>query len=168
MAIDRVAVDTIIRNLELKPHPEGGWYRQTYISGRQIPETLNCYGRGARPYATSIYFLLTSDSFSAFHRIQSDEIWYHHSGAPVKIEIIDLVGRLESVTIGSAELGWEPQACVSAGCWFASHLPEGEWALTGCAVAPGFDFRDFELADRDMLTEQFPQYREVIRKLTRK
>ena len=161
-------IEDIIKNLNLSPHAEGGWFRQTYVSGGSIPETVLPAHRAARPFSTSILFLLTAENFSAFHRIASDEIWYHHEGDPVDIHIIDAQGSLECRTLGPASLGYSPQAAVEAGSWFASSLaPEGKWALTGCAVAPGFDYSDFELADRAALTAEFPSHGRTIAAYTR-
>jgi predicted cupin superfamily sugar epimerase len=160
--------EQIIRELKLEAHPEGGWYRQTYVSPGRVPPSAMPDGRGERPWSTSILFLLTGRSFSALHRIRSDELWYHHSGDAVYIEIIHPGGRHERKIIGRAEEGCEPQASVPAGCWFGSHTAvETGWALTGCSVAPGFDFQDFELADRLALCGEFPAHRELIVSLTR-
>jgi len=159
-------VESLIERFRLIPHPEGGWYRQTYVSG--ISSSFGLSRRGSRPLATSIYFLLTRGHFSAFHRLQSDEMWYHHSGDALRIEIIHRGGRYESALIGPADRGFEPQFCVPADCWFASRIDNGgHWGLVGCSVFPGFDFRDFELADYDELSAEYPEHRGLIRALTR-
>ena len=161
-------IEKIIGTLGLAPHEEGGWFRQTYASEGSVPGTALPAHGGDRSFATSILFLLSSDQFSAFHRIASDEVWYHHEGDPVDIHVIGTGGALECRRLGPASVGLDPQVAVEAGSWFASAVaPGGRWALTGCAVAPGFDYEDFELADRKTLTEEFPRYAETIAAFTR-
>jgi len=113
--------------------------------------------------------LLEGENFSAFHRLQSDELWHFYLGAPLRVHVIEADGRYSQVRLGSdPEAGEALQAVVRAGCWFASQIKDGEsFALVGCTVAPGFDFEDFELAKRDRLIEVYPQHRDVISKLTR-
>jgi len=159
-----------IDSLGMQPHPEGGYYRETYrsaesVSGDALPER---YG-GERSLCTAIYFLLESGSFSALHRLKSDEIWFYHDGLPLLLQIIQPDGGLSSVRLGNdPEKGEQPQAVISAGCWFGGG-PEGEggYTLISCTVAPGFDFADFELADPTELKGIFPQYSDVISSLTR-
>ncbi len=161
-------VRKIIENLRLEAHPEGGWYRQTWQSANMLPSNAIPDHGSSRPCSTSIYFLLTSDNFSAFHRIKSDEIWYHHAGDPLEIIILDENRVPELLMIGSAQQGKEPQAVAPAGKWFASRVLEGgEWALVGCAVAPGFDFSDFALAERQELLRRWPVHEKLILSLTR-
>ncbi len=157
-----------IRTLGLEPHPEGGYYRQTYRADLVL-EKLPPQFSGARPIATAIYFLLDSKNFSAFHRLRSDELWYFHLGATLTVHVIDRDGRYSEIRLGSdPEAGEVLQAVIRAGCWFASHIrDEKSFALVGCTVAPGFDFDDFELGERDKLVEVYPQYRDVITRLTR-
>jgi len=157
----------IIKKLNLKEHPEGGWYCETYRSDS------NHSGNGSFPdsrsYCTAIYFLITSTGFSALHRIKSDEIWHFYSGDPVEIIEITPAGELTITNLGNA--GVEEscfQHVVKAGIWFGSRIKEGgSWALTGCTVAPGFSFEDFELASRDYLTELYPAHSELINQMTR-
>ena len=159
-------IESIIERLKLQPHPEGGWYAQTYRSAGSTPPMGT--GKRVRPWSTSIYFLLTGENFSAFHRLKSDELWYHHAGDALAVEMIDAEGRYERLEIGSVMEGYAPQAIVPGGCWFASHPLEGsQWALVGCGVAPGFDFDDFELAEADVLAAEYPQHEDVIRRYTR-
>jgi uncharacterized protein len=162
-----------IRTLGLEPHPEGGYYRQTYRADLVLEELPPRF-LGSRPASTAIYFLLDGKDFSAFHRLQSDELWHFHLGAPLAIHVIDADGHYSEIRLGSdPEAGEVLQAVVRAGCWFASHIlashirDEKSFALVGCTVAPGFDFEDFELAERDELVEGYPQYRDVITRLTR-
>jgi len=157
-----------IRTLGLQPHPEGGYYCQTYRADLVL-EKLPPRFSGSRPASTAIYFLLDSKNFYAFHRLQSDELWHFHLGAPLTVHVIDPDGRYSEIRLGSdPEAGEVLQAVVKAGCWFASHIRnEKSFALVGSTVAPGFDFEDFELAERDKLVEVYPQYRDVITRLTR-
>jgi len=157
----------LVEVLELSPHPEGGWYRQVYRSEGEIPREILPVHAGPRPYGTAILFLITADNFSAFHRIASDEIWFHHDGDPVAIDTISPNGTHRRLRVGSVRDGEKPQAVVPAGTWFASSVAEGSWALVGCAVSPGFDFADFELAERQALVTAFPDLGDLIRSLTR-
>ena len=157
-----------IRKLRLEPHPEGGYYRQTYRADLVL-EGLPRQFSGPRAASTAIYFLLEGENFSAFHRLRSDEVWHFYLGATVTVHVIEAEGRYTQVQLGSdPEAGGVLQAVVKAGCWFASQMKDGKsFALVGCTVAPGFDFEDFELAERDRLVELYPQHRDVITNLTR-
>jgi predicted cupin superfamily sugar epimerase len=153
-----------IENLAMQPHPEGGYYAETYrskgnIGSESLPESMI----GQRSYATAIYFLLQSGEVSRFHRIQSDELWFFHSGSPLEISIIDPKGHLEKVLLGpDFGLGQRLQQIVPAGSWFGAKLVPSflTHSLVSCVVAPGFDFRDFELARAKDL-EHFPVMRQV-------
>jgi predicted cupin superfamily sugar epimerase len=157
-----------IRKLGLEPHPEGGYYRQTYRADLVL-EGLPRQFSGPRAASTAIYFLLEGENFSAFHRLRSDEVWHFYLGATVTVQVIEADGRYVQVQLGSdPEAGEVLQAVVKAGCWFASQIKDGgAFALVGCTVAPGFDFDDFELAERDRLVELYPQHRNIITNLTR-
>lgn len=163
-------VENIILKLDLQQHPEGGYFKEIYRSDGIITETnLGDDFLSSRNYATSIYFLLTSDSFSAFHRIKQDEIWHFYKGAPLKLHIISQKGAYSNVIIGNdLENGQLPQFVVPAKDWFAAEvLIQNNYSLVGCTVSPGFDFKDFELPKRDTLLKQFPQHAKLITKLTR-
>ena len=161
-----------IERLDLRPHPEGGYFRETYrasesIAAAGLPERFG----GARAFATAIYFLLTRDAFSAFHRIRSDELWHFYAGSPITLAVLDAEGKGQLATYA---LGRDPtrgeslQVVVPAGAWFAAEVASaGAYALVGCTVAPGFDFADFELGARAQLLEHYPQHRGVIERLTR-
>ena len=159
-----------IDRLGLQPHPEGGYFRETYRSADEI-ESGALGGRfsGSRSALTSIYFLLTDESFSSLHRMRSDEVWNFHAGSALTVHVIDPKGGYRSHRVGlELDAGQEPQAVVPAGCWFGATVDEpGGFALVGCTVAPGFDFADFELADREALTSRFPQHEVLITRLTR-
>jgi len=156
--------------LNLQPHPEGGWYRESYRAAETIPQNvLPERFSGPRPFATAIYFLLTSDSFSALHRIRSDELWHFYAGSPLTVHLIEADGGSRSLTLGpNARVGESFQALVPAGCWFGATvaMPES-FALVGCTVAPGFDFADFELGERDELIRQYPAQQTLVERLTR-
>jgi len=159
-----------VDKLQLTSHVEGGAFRELYRSELIIPrKSLPLLFQGDRPASTHIYFLLLEGQFSAFHRIASDEIWHFYSGDPLLVYEITHSGRLVT-----HRLGGDPEkaetffAVVHAGSWFASAPAEGsEYALVGCTVAPGFDFSDFELAERGELAGQYPEHAELIRRLTR-
>ncbi|GAA3626685.1 cupin domain-containing protein [Flavivirga jejuensis] len=163
-------IQKIVDKLELQPHPEGGYFKEVYRSGGLInEENLGEGFTGQRNYATSIYFLLTSDSFSAFHRIRQDEIWHFYKGAPIKLHIISDAGIYSNTIIGNdIEKGQNPQFVVKAKDWFAAEvIDENAYALVGCTVSPGFDFSDFELPKRDILISRYPEHKNIITALTR-
>lgn len=159
-----------VEKLQLEPHPEGGYFRQTYRSEFILArEALPVGFGGARAASTAIYFLLEGKNFSAFHRLKSDEVWHFYAGEPLRVHVIDRVGKYFSIRLGSdLEAGEVPQAVVPAGCWFASHVADWRgFAVVGCTVAPGFDFEDFEMGKRAELVARYPEQREVIEGLTR-
>jgi predicted cupin superfamily sugar epimerase len=159
-----------IKKLQLTQHVEGGAFRETYRAELTIPRTvLPLFFQGDRNASTTIYFLLASDQFSAFHRIAADEVWHFYFGDPLLVHEINHNGRLITHLLGTnPEKGESFQTVIKAGSWFASvPAPGSEYALVGCTVAPGFDFADFELADRTALTLQYPEHAELIEKLTR-
>lgn len=162
-------IKNIISQLELKPHPEGGYFKETYRSEGEInQENLDGNYNGNRNYATCIYFLLTSDTFSAFHKINQDEIWHFYDGSPIKIHMISEIGAYSNVIVGNnLKNGERPQFVVSGGYWFAAQVINNDnFTLVGCTVSPGFDFRDFELPSRKTLISKFPQYETLITRLT--
>ncbi len=159
-----------IRKLNLKPHPEGGYYRQTYVADLVLAkEGLPPNFTGPRPASTAIYFLLEGKNFSAFHRLRSDELWHFYTGGALLVHAIEADGRYFTIQLGNdSESGEVLQAVVKAGCWFASEVKNGKgFGVVGCTVAPGFDFEDFDLAEREELAMSYPQHRELIGKLTR-
>jgi predicted cupin superfamily sugar epimerase len=159
-----------IDKLQLTNHVEGGVFREVYRSELIIPrKSLPLFFQGDRPASTHIYFLLLDGQFSAFHRIASDEVWHFYSGDPLLVFEITHSGRLVTHRLGgNPEKGESFVTVIRAGNWFASALADGsEYALAGCTVAPGFDFADFELAEREALASQYPQHEELIGRLTR-
>ena len=159
-----------IQELKLTPHPEGGYFRQTYRADLVIgKDALPSPFTGPRAVSTAIYFLLDGENFSAFHRIRSDELWHFYAGSSIAIYIIDQLGAGSRILLGSnPDAGEVFQSAVKAGCWFASWVQDPKaFALVGCTVAPGFDFEDFEVAKRPELTRLFPQHAKLIEQLTR-
>ena len=157
-------VEYWVEQLGLLPHPEGGFFKETYRS-EQITEPFK---KGEmRSLSTGIYFLITSGNFSAFHRIKSDEMWHFYAGSPLKVHVIEPNCSYYILNIGlDLEKGQMPQAVVPAGAWFASES-SGDYSLVGCTVSPGFDFNDFELAKKNELKALFPDYSAVIEQLCR-
>ncbi|HXP94370.1 MAG TPA: cupin domain-containing protein [Candidatus Binatia bacterium] len=159
----------LIARLGLRRHPEGGWFREVHRS-RATVQFDNRYRIVQRSALTSIYYLLEGDDFSALHRLRSDEVWYFHAGAVLAIYAIDAAAALTVHRLGDASKspGTTFSIAIPAGTWFGARLEERDaWALAGCAVAPGFEFEDFELAGRGVLTAAFPQHGPVIAALTR-
>ncbi|MCH6266892.1 cupin domain-containing protein [Neobacillus citreus] len=164
-------LDSLVKNLGLEHHPEGGYYKRTFESSEQISDqelTVN-YNEKRKLY-TSIYFVLTSDEVSHFHRLKSDELWYFHGGSSLTIHIIHENGEYEEIRLGlNFNNGEVPQALVPKNAIFGSSVMEKETcSLVGCMVSPGFDFQDFELFTQDELLQKYPQHREIILKLAYK
>jgi len=149
--------------LGLAPHPEGGFFRETF----RAPLVVRA-PQGERAASTAIYFLLPGGSFSALHRIRSDEVWHHYEGDPLELHTLDEAGVHEVVLLGrDIARGQRPQHVVAAGVWQGA-VPAGErFTLCGCTVAPGFDFADFDMPSREELVGRFPQHRAWVEKLTR-
>jgi predicted cupin superfamily sugar epimerase len=140
LSAQTLTADDIIRLLDLKPHPEGGHFRETFRDTRQVES-----GRAA---STAIYFLLARGERSHWHRVDAVEMWHWHAGAPLELEIAQSEGHIERVTLGNdLAAGQRPQAAVPAHAWQAAQSL-GDWTLCGCTVAPGFEFKGFELASR--------------------
>ena len=161
-------LQNLINHYQLLPHPEGGYYKETYRSIENIPHAaLPERFFGARSISTAIYFLLVKDLFSAFHRIKSDECWHFYEGAGLNVHVIHENGEYELIKLGkNSDLGEVYQAIVPAGAWFASET-SGEYSFVGCTVAPGFDFHDFELAKSHDLKAKYPQHQTLIEGLCR-
>lgn len=133
-----VDADEIVRLLDLKPHPEGGFFRETFRDNRQLAN-----GRAA---STAIYYLLAAGQHSRWHRIDATEVWHWYAGAALELEISEGVGGGSLVHLGSdIPAGQRPQAVVPARHWQRARST-GAWSLVGCTVAPGFEFSTFELA----------------------
>jgi uncharacterized protein len=155
----------LIATLDLEPHPEGGFYREVFRSASIVAPAD---GRGPRAALTTIYFLLTADTFSRWHRVRSDEVWHLYEGGPLELLELDLSQRslrrhrLATVDVDVAR----PQCVIAAGRWQAA-VTKGPYALMGCTVSPGFDFADFRMlvddaAAADMVRADWPELAEWI------
>lgn len=149
----------LIRLHKLAPHPEGGFFRETYRAAKSAATP-----RGRRSWSTAVLFLLKEGDVSRLHRLKSDEVWHFYAGGPLRVSSINPDGAVTSALLGP---GGKFQHVVPAGSWFgAAAEPGAGWSLVGCTVAPGFDFRDFELGSRRELLKRFPGAAKIIRKLT--
>lgn len=159
--------DYWVRHLALMPHPEGGFFREVYRADHQVvhPDIEG----GNRNAATAIYYLLRSGDFSAFHRLKSDEVWHFYHGSAIRIYTIDEKGSLLEKNLGpEIHRNEEPLVVIPRNTWFAAEVKNtGSFALAGCTVSPGFDFADFEMADKQFLINQFPGHKEIISRLSR-
>lgn len=158
-----------INALGLLPHPEGGFYKEVYRSAESVAhDALPERFKGNRSFATSIYYLLEGSDISRFHRIASDEIWHFYDGSPLCVHSLSADQGHQCRILGrDIEQQEMLQAVVPAGHWFGACLKEeGTWALVGCGVSPGFDFADFEIAERQRLLNDFPEHHDLIQKLT--
>lgn len=163
VTLDREAAK-LVEVLGLAPHPEGGFFRETWRS----PLALGSLPHGAaRSASTAIYFLLAAGSFSALHRVASDEVWHHYDGDPIELHVLE--GRVHQMFVLGRDLarGQRPQHVVPAGAWQAALLLGTRWALCGCTVAPGFDFADFEMPSREEMLRLLPDHRAIVKRLTR-
>jgi predicted cupin superfamily sugar epimerase len=150
----------LINELELQAHPEGGYYKETYRSA----QTLDGQDRHL---LTSIYFLLTAENVSRFHRIKSDELWYFHAGSPLIVHTLSERGHEQHHLGLDLSKGQQPFLWIPKDTIFGSSILDAEgYALVSCAVAPGFDFADFELFTASDLLPRFPQHQEIILKMT--
>ncbi len=163
----------LIKHLKLEPLPvEGGLFQQTYISAEKIPHSaLPARYRGDKPFATAIYFLLTSDpdSFSALHRLPTDEIYHFYLGDPVEMLLLFPQGGGQLVVLGQDILGGQQvQFVAPREAWQGSRLiPGGRFALLGTTMAPGFDANDYVGGERAELLARYPDHAQLIRALTR-
>ncbi len=160
--------DYWINCLGLTEHPEGGYFKETYRSDESMKATAlpDRYG-DARDIGTSIYFLLTSEKVSNFHRLNSDEIWHYHTGGVARIHIISPQGKYYFKDIGpDHEQEQSFQVCIPRHSWFAAEVVEKKFILVGCTVAPAFDFADFELAQKNFLIDRYPEMSELINRFT--
>ena len=160
-----------IRALSLEPHPEGGWFRETYRSPERVPRSgLPERFGGDRSLATHILYLLAAGERSGFHRLRADEGWCHHAGGPLHLHLLaSREGSTGSSPATRLTLSQDsPQLVVPHGTWFAAEPAEGaEFVLAGCSVSPGFEYADFELALRHRLLEEFPANRDLVLRFTR-
>lgn len=164
-------VKEVIRALKLERLPEeGGYYRETYRAKKIIPaQVLKGEHEGERNFSTAIYYLLTPTEFSALHKLPQDEVFHFYLGDPVEIIQINPSGDLKKLVLGpDISKGQSVQTIVPGNTWQGMWLMEGSsWALLGTTVAPGFDFKDFQLGERKTLIKEFPQHKSEIVNLTR-
>ena len=155
-------VKQLVEELQLLPHPEGGFYKETYRS-LDLVKTPS----GERNLCTVIYFLLTSENVSKFHRIKSDEHWFWHEGSALSIHILEN-GQHQKLSLGPITHSQSfPQRLVPAEKIFGSTVDEEDsYALVSCVVSPGFDFKDFELFRKEDLLKEFPNQQAIISRLT--
>ncbi|MBN7809996.1 cupin domain-containing protein [Algoriphagus sp. H41] len=155
-------IQELVEKLNLQPHPEGGFYSETY----RAEENLDTR-QGERSLATSIFFLLRSEDVSHFHRIKSDELWFWHEGSPLTVHVLGESGH-QILKLGPADAsGTSPQQVVKANSIFGSTVDQPDsFALVSCVVAPGFDFRDFELFTAGDLLPRYPDSAAIIHRLT--
>lgn len=156
---------SMIAALGLQPHPEGGHYREVFRSSRGVEA-----GGLQRSAGTSIYYLLAEGAYSAWHRIDADEVWYFHAGCAVKLHVLRPDGGLVTHCLGDPlrHAGAVFQAVVPAGCWFAAELADtDDFALVSCAVMPGFEFSGFQLAAEADMKEAIHRHGDGIRRLLR-
>ena len=164
-------IKRIVERFGLVPHPEGGFFSEVYrstltVDHPGIPDKIDAQ----RSAGTLIYFLLSGDDFSAFHRVRwSDEAWHLYAGGPLEILTIDGDGQLERRLLTTDFDRGEPTTLIPAGTWQSARPSNGvPWALGGCTVSPGFDFGDFEMPPATELIERYPEHEATIRQLTRR
>lgn len=168
MKIDDINADYWVNKLELQPHIEGGYFIEYYRSKLKVSRVGNYSEEDIRTSMTSIYFLLKSGQKSKLHKLKSDELWYYHSGDPLTFVLIDMQGNLTIQKLGkNIDNGESLYLLFPANHWGGA-LMEGEdtYSLFSCAVAPGYEYEDMDLADRETLLETYPQHKEIIIKLT--
>jgi predicted cupin superfamily sugar epimerase len=149
----------LVTRLDLKRHPEGGYFRETYRAALTLgAEGLAPRFSGARNASTAIYYLLAAGDRSRFHRIRADEVWHFYAGDPLQVVELTETGDVQITVLGTDfAAGQVPQHVVPAGRWFGScPAPGSAYSLVGCTVAPGFDFADFEMAERHQLLRDYP------------
>jgi uncharacterized protein len=161
--------DDVIKMLNLKPHPEGGYFIEIkksdeFFPAKSLPERY----KGERAFYTSIYYMLVGENKSHFHKVNSDETWYFHTGSSVTIHMLSETNGYSKVILGNNVLENEHlQFTVPQGVWFSAELNDkNSFGLFSCNVAPGFEYADFELGKREHLIKLFPDYEKVINELT--
>ncbi len=159
-----------IDRLSMLPHPDGGYFKETYRSTDIIgQDRLADRYHGPRAAGTGIYYLLNEGAVNYLHRLKSDEMWHFYEGGPLLLHLIRPSGEFQQIRLGAnPEAGEVFQAVVERDCWFGATLvqPEG-YALVGCTVAPGFDFADLTMAEAETLIAQFPEHAVLIKRLAK-
>ncbi|ERM82859.1 hypothetical protein P872_05270 [Rhodonellum psychrophilum GCM71 = DSM 17998] len=155
-------IQELIETLGLQPHPEGGYFAETY----RAPQWINTEN-GNRSLATSIFFLLTSENISRFHQIKSDELWFYHEGSPLTVHVLSENGYKKLLVGPASGSGHFPQQMVPSGVIFGSTVDEPDsYSLVSCVVAPGFDFQDFKMFGEAALLELFPEEKAIIARMS--
>ena len=166
-----MTAEEIIQLLNLEPHPEeGGFFVETYRSVGQVEaHGLPARYAGPRYFGTAIYYLLTPETFSEMHRLQSDEVFHFYLGDPVEMLQLGPDGEGRVVMLGTdLATGMRPQVVVQRGVWQGARLAQGgSYALLGCTVAPGFEYVDYESGQREALIREYPQFETLIGALTK-
>ncbi len=153
-----------IKQLKLQPHPEGGYYKEVFRSQQQV---LRPGADTVKQACTSIYYLLEGKDYSGFHRLASDEIWYFHKGVPLLVHVIDEQGKYVKFELSDFHPG-SLSVAIKADLWFAAEIPSGNgFTLASCAVAPGFEFSEFEMAKKDDMLAFYPQHTGLLNKFCR-
>ena len=153
-----------IKHLDLRRHPEGGYYKEIFRSQQRV---MRAGARKVRQACTSIYYLLEGTDFSGFHRIASDELWYFHKGSRLVIHIINEQGGCTALELSDLHSG-SLSVAVKAGLWFAVEVPATDgFTLVSCAVAPGFEFGEFEMAQKQDMITLYPQHAVLLNKFCR-
>jgi len=166
-------MNAIIQKLGLQPHPERGYYRETYRSAIEVergPRVLRPGAPETRAASTAIYFLVTAEAPATFlHRLISDEVFHLYDGGPLEILRLFPDGGSDVAVLGmNLDAGERPQIVIPAGAWFGTELRSGaSHCLVGCTVAPGFEFADFELAEGPELESRYPAVSDRIRRMSR-
>ncbi len=157
-----------IEKLSLLPHPEGGYYRETFRSKEEVKkEHLPDRYKGNRNFGTAIYYLLEGYDRSRFHVLKSDEIWYFHTGSPAIIHFFEPDGNYREMHVGpNPERGEQFQVTIPRSTCFAVEVKDRDsYILVGCSVHPGFDFADFSIPTKESLHQNYPNHRELIERM---
>lgn len=168
--IPNYTAEQIRQHFGMGLHPEGGWFTMTH----QGEDTFRAAGlpqryEGDRNASTAIYYLLTPDTYSAFHRLQTEELWHHYTGGTVVIHVIFPDGRYKKIKCGPRlQDGEQFQVLVPKQTWFSAEVEAGDdFGLVGCTTAPGFSYKDFELGKEAELIAAYPQHRHLFERLCR-
>lgn len=164
---NRNRIKEIMTKFKLKPHPEGGYFSESYrsaeyISNKELPDRFN----GSRNFMTHIFYMLIENDFSKFHKLAADELWHFYEGSQVILHLIDHIGDYKKILLGNDE---NSNYCiiVPRGVWFAAEIMNKQsFALVGCTISPGFEYSDIEFGNREILLEHYPEHIYIIKKFT--
>jgi predicted cupin superfamily sugar epimerase len=163
-------INSIIQKFNLQTHPEGGYYAEIFKSDIAVKTDDDRFKGELRKAGTSIYYLLSGNDFSAFHLLKADEIWNFYEGSPIKIHMINEAGKLTTFLLGNPLINPQAtfQVIIPAGNWFSAEvLDKTSFSFVGCIVFPGFEFKDFNMANREKLLAKYPMHSEIIYAFTR-